>query len=92
MSEVVLLAGAQADLLELYTRFGERGYFLVVDELELIRKMPEIAPVYADPFRRRLVVGTPYGIFYSLAGKRIMVAAILDLRQDPRSILRRLGG
>jgi len=41
--EVVLLAGAQSDLLELYARHGEVGYGVIDEELELIRRMPEIA-------------------------------------------------
>jgi len=32
----------------------------------------------------------PYGIFYEPEPTRILVAAILDLRQDEQQILRRL--
>jgi hypothetical protein len=32
----------------------------------------------------------PYGIFYQPEPKRILIAAILDLRQDEQQILRRL--
>lgn len=90
MTEVVLLAGAQADLLELYARYTESGYQRIDKELELIRKMPEIAPVFAGRFRRRVVSGTPFGIFYAVVGSRVIVSAILDLRQDPAVVLRRL--
>lgn len=31
-----------------------------------------------------------YGVFYSVEGQRVMVHAILDLRQDPVAIRRRL--
>ena len=89
--EVVLLAGAQSDLLELYTRHGEVGYHVIDEELELLRNMPEIAPTFVGQFRRRVVVGTSSGIFYSYTGSRVIISAILDLRQDPATILRRLG-
>lgn len=90
MIEVVLLAGAQADLLELYSRHGETVYHRIDQDLELIRKMPAVAPAFAGRFRR-VVSGTPYGIFYTETGSRIIVSAILDLRQDPTNVLRRLG-
>ena len=90
MNEVVLLSGAQADLLELYARSGDKGYQRIDRELELNRRMPEIAPVFARRFRRRVVTGTPFGIFYTRVGARVIVSAILDLRQDPAMIRLRL--
>ena len=90
MSAVVLLQSAQADLLEIYCRHGEASYHLVDAALESIRQMPEIAPAYHNHFRRKLVAGTPFGIFYSVVGDRIMVSFVMDLREDPDSIQRRL--
>jgi plasmid stabilization system protein ParE len=55
-----------------------------------IRAFPELAPVFHDSYRRLLVHGFPYGIFYSLEGGRIIVSAVMDLRQDPNLIRRRL--
>ncbi len=88
--EVVLLQSAQADLLEIYGLHGEASYHIVDRALESIRKMPELAPVYYGHFRRKLVSGTPYGIFYSIMGKRLMVSFIMDLRQNPAMIEQRL--
>jgi hypothetical protein len=86
----VLLQSAQADLLEIYCRHGEASYHVIDSALESIRRMPEIAPVYHNHFRRKLVAGTPFGIFYSIAGERIMVSFVMDLREDPGAIQRRL--
>jgi hypothetical protein len=36
--------------------------------------------------------GFPYGIFYSVEGGRIIVAAVFDLRQNPEIIRKRLSG
>jgi len=55
-----------------------------------LRTFPEIAPVFRNSCRRFLVHGFPYGIFYSLEGRRIIVFGVMDLRQDPDIILRRL--
>ncbi|MEM9478184.1 MAG: hypothetical protein AAGA58_00835 [Verrucomicrobiota bacterium] len=90
MNEIVLIHSAQADLLEIYSRHGEKIYNHVDRELEVIRNMPEIAPVYHDHFRRKLVHGTPFGIFFTITGNRLMVSFVMDLRQDPAAILKRL--
>jgi hypothetical protein len=42
--------------------------------------------------RRVLVTKTQFGIFYELVGPRIVISSILDLRQDPAQIERRLLG
>jgi len=88
--EVVLLQSAQADLLEIYSRHGEASYHLIDRALENIRLMPELAPVFHKHFRRKLVSGTPFGVFYSIVGLRLMVSFVLDLRQDPGVIVARL--
>jgi len=58
----------------------------------LLREYPEIAPVYQGPYRRMLLKNFPFGIFYQLQPKGLVVAAILDLRQNPTSLRRRLFG
>jgi len=60
--------------------------------LTLLRQHPEIAPVYGGRYRRMLIRDFPYGIFYQLQPKRIVVGAIMDLRQDPKTIRRKLRG
>jgi hypothetical protein len=38
----------------------------------------------------KLVANFPFGIFYSVEGTRIVISAVLDLRQDPDRIRERL--
>ena len=59
--------------------------------LGLLCQHPEIAPIYAFPYRRMLVREFPYGIFYEAHPSRIIVTAIMDLRQAPQAIRRKLG-
>jgi hypothetical protein len=39
-----------------------------------------------------LIRDFPYGIFYQVQATRLVVAAIVDLRQDPEAIRRKLFG
>jgi hypothetical protein len=55
-----------------------------------IRQFPLSAPAFHERYRRTLVPGFPYGIFYSVEGRRIIVAGVMDLRQNPETIRRRL--
>ena len=91
------LAGADRELQEIFNRFEDfrEGFgieFLTVVDAYLARVavFPEIAPVYVDSVRRQVVQRFPYGIFYEPHPNRILIVAILDLRQDERQILRRL--
>ena len=90
MNEIVLLQSAQTDLMEIYSVYGDRSYQILDRALEAIRRMPEHAPVYWKNFRRKVVRDTPFGIFYSAIESRIFVSFILDLRQDPKVIAKRL--
>lgn len=89
-TELVILAGAESDLLEHYVRLGDRFYERADQALERLKAFPQLAPVYSPPFRRLLIQHTNYGIFYVITGKRVIVSAVLDLRQDPEKIMRRL--
>ncbi len=40
--------------------------------------------------RRQVMQTFPFGIFYEPRSTRVLVTAILDLRQDKRAIFRRL--
>lgn len=89
--EIVLLQGAQRDLLSIYQTLGERAYARVDKALGILRVFPTAGPAHFGNHIRRLVVSkTPLGVFYALAGRRVLVAAILDLRQSPESIQKRL--
>ena len=94
---VEFLSGADADLQEIFNRFEDYrdGFgveFMTVVDAYLARLVafPEIAPVYFEKVRRQVLHRFPYGIFYVPQPTKILVMAILDLRQDERRILRRL--
>jgi hypothetical protein len=94
---VVLLSGADAELQEIFNRFEDYRegfgveFMMAVDAyLTRIAIFPESAPAYSESVRRQVMQGFPYGIFYEPHPTRIIVAAILDLRQAPENIERRL--
>lgn len=94
---VEFLAGADAELQEVFNRFEDyrEGFgveFLTVVEAYLARIsiFPEIAPIYFKSVRRQVMRRFPYGIFYEDHPTRILVTAILDLRQNEGEIVRGL--
>jgi hypothetical protein len=91
LHEIVLLHGAQSDLLSIFATRGEKVYLQVDKALGILRVFPEAGPINFRPHIRRLVVPKSYlGVFYSITGNRVLVGAVLDLRQSPRSISKRL--
>lgn len=99
MSELVFLLGSEVDIQSAFNFYegvqpGLGEIFIGHLEMALsqMKTFPEIAPVFGGFYRRLLVPDFPYGIFYSLEAGRILVVGVLDLRQAPRSIHRRLGG
>jgi plasmid stabilization system protein ParE len=99
MTDLILLLQADHDIQTAFNRYEEfqdgRGEVFMrhLDAaLTLLRQHPEIAPVYEGRYRRMLIRDFPYGIFYEVQPKRIVVAAIVDLRQDPETIRRKLLG
>ncbi|WP_346330768.1 hypothetical protein [Prosthecobacter sp. SYSU 5D2] len=72
---------------------GAGDHFIVVVDsaLELLRSFPEMAPMYAHPFRRLLIGKRGIGLFYAIEGRRIVVHAITFLSGDSSQIQRRLG-
>ncbi len=97
MNELILLLKAEVDVQSAYARYEDyqsgRGE-VFVSRLDaaftLIRLYPEIAGQVAKGYRRMLIRDFPYGIFYKLQGQRIIVTAVLDLRQDPEVLRKRL--
>jgi hypothetical protein len=94
---VVFLSGADADLQEIFNRFEDYRdgfgveFMTAVDAyLARIAVFPESAPVYFEKVRRQVMQRFPYGIFYQAHETRILIAAILDLRQAPEEIERKL--
>ena len=95
--EVVILEGAESDLFRAYILFEERAIgvgdrFLNAFEraADQLAQFPESAPKVSGPFRRKLIMLYPYGLYYEIAGRRIIVHAVLNLRQNPDLIRRRL--
>lgn len=98
MIELIFLFQAESDIQSAFNRYEEiqrgRGdVFLRQLELALsfIRRNPETPRIYQLPYRRMLIRDFPFGIFFQTQKDRIVVAAILDLRQSPESIRRNLG-
>ena len=97
MSELVFLLAADADIQAAYEFYEScqagRGEVLL-RHLDIafghLRTFPEMAPMFRHPYRRFLVSGFPYGIFYAVEGHRVVVLGVMDLRQDPAAIRRRL--
>ena len=89
--EIVLLQGAQGDLLSIYAGLGERVYLQVDKALGILSAFPGAGPVNVGERIRRLVVTkTPLGIFYTITGNRVLIGAVLDLRKSQRAIIKRL--
>lgn len=98
MRELILLAQADSDIQNAFNRYEEyqdgRGKVFLFNldlALGLIRKNPEMAPIYRGPYRRLLVRDFPFGIFYQVQAKRIVVTAVIDLRKNPKELKRKLG-
>ena len=99
MTDLILLLQADHDIQTAFNRYEEfqarRGevFMRCLDAaLTLLRQHPEVAPAYGGRYRRMLIRDFPYGIFYEVQPKRILVGAIMDLRQDPETIRRKLLG
>ena len=98
MNEIVILLGADVDLVEHFGRFEDtapgRGFEFdesFVKACDLLKKHPQIAARCGGSFRRLLMLEWNLGVFYKIVGQRILIHAIMDLRQNPSSIKRRLG-
>jgi len=94
---VEFLSGADSDLQDVFNRFEDyrEGFgveFMAVVDAYLVRiaAFPKIAPVYIANVRRQVIRRFPYGIFYEPHPTRVLIVAILDLRQDEERILQRL--
>jgi plasmid stabilization system protein ParE len=95
--EIVVLLAAELDIQTAFNRFEEYREGLGVtflQELEVayeyLQRHPRIGRLYAEDRRRFLVPNFPFGIFYSIIADRIVISAVLDLRQDPERVRKRL--
>lgn len=97
MSELVFLLSADLDIQRAHDFYEEcqdgRGavFMRCLDAaFTQLRSFPESGPVVCRNYRRLLVPGYPYGIFYSVEPRGIIVSGIMDNRQNPAAIARRL--
>lgn len=96
--EIVWTAAAEADLLSLYEQFGDHDLAIrvlrqpLMHALNLLADHPGLGAKIQKRRLRRLLVGPKrrFGLFYAEEGKRVMLLAILDMRQDPEWLARRM--
>ena len=79
-----------------YERYGAAPGAARLDErirlaLRQLREQPRSGKFYAGRFRRLVVTRSPYGLFYVVENRGVVVHAFVDLRQNPDFIRRRLG-
>ena len=99
MIDLVFLLGAEMDIQTTFNRLeesqGGRGYLFMQTldaTLMLLRNNPQMGVRSDEPYRRLLMPRFPFGIFYEIQASRLVIAAIMDLRQSPKAIRRRLSG
>lgn len=97
MSELILLLSADIDVqraFEYYEDYqeGRGAAFLhqLESAFEQLRLFPESGARLHRNYRRLLVPRFPYGVFYTLEARGVIIAGIMDTRGDPEAILRRL--
>ncbi len=95
--EIFIKPRAESDLLDAFSFYdvqfpglGEDPIRCVDAKLEFINRHPKACPEMYNGFRRGLISRFPFGIYYKIEEKRIVVFAVLDLRQNPKSIQSRL--
>ena len=88
--DLIIRPEARADLLDAFHWYQNRrdglGYDfkLCVDEvIAKIQRNPLIHKVIKDGIRRSVTRRFPYGVFYIVDNKRIIILAVLHVRQDP---------
>lgn len=63
------------------------------EDRRLLEAFPHISPlVHRGKVHRVLVFKRFYGLFYVIENRRLILQALLDLRQDPELVMRRLRG
>lgn len=97
MTELILLLSADLEVQRAFAHYedyqeGRGAIFLhhLETAFEQLRHFPESGARFHRSYRRLLVPHFPYGIFYTIEARGIVVTGVADTRQDPKSILRRL--
>lgn len=97
--ELILLLSADQDIQSAFERYesyqegcGEVFLRHLDASLTLLRTQPLIGREVGRSHRRLLMSRFPFGVFYQVQPTRIVVNGVMDLRQDPKAIRRRLFG
>ena len=77
-TRIIKRAGGAVFLRCLDTAFGQ------------LRRFPESGARFHEGYRRLLVPRFPFGIFYAVESRGVVVAGVIDIRRDPEAVLRRL--
>lgn len=95
--KIVIQSSALADLASGFEFYegNEPGlgiYFLdsLYSDIDSLQLYAGIHVVHFGKYYRLLSKRFPYGIYYHIHEDRVIVRAVLDLRQDPERIKRRL--
>ena len=70
MAEIIILQGAQADLIRITIRHGSRFEAALEQAFAQLSLFPESAPLYSStpPIRRIIIPESHLGAFYSVQG------------------------
>jgi hypothetical protein len=98
MSSVVWTSGIETDVQEVYERLetweegtGDTFYTSLLRSVTLLEAFPEIGKVvWGKRVRRVLVFNRNYGLYYVSEARGLILHALVDLRQDDRTIAMRL--
>ena len=72
---------------------GDRFYNQVLASVRMLEAFPHIGPVvHRGKVRRVLVYNRHYGLYYVVENRGLILHALLDLREDPQVVMRRLKG
>jgi len=93
VAEVIPLLRAESDIQRIYNRLEQtntdRGelFLTSVDRcFALLAAFPRLGAPIDQGFRRLLVRNHPYGIIYREESSRVIVLAVVPLRQDPNKL------
>lgn len=97
-SDIVWTHGAEADVQSIYERMelieeglGDTFYAEVLHVLHLVGQFPRMGSAMKHRWLRKLLVfNRHHGMFYVVEDRGGVLHALLDLRQDPEAIERRL--
>ena len=95
MNEILVLLGAEIDLQECYAKQSptraERLDAEIRAGLHQLATFPYSSRTFEGVFRRYVLKGFPYALFYTVEGNRVMIQAVFDTRLSSAAIRRRLG-